>query len=263
MSAEVPAKHTPWTERDLLQAYADAWRQLGVEPSRFTLGVCWGQAAIETGIDGPGCFNWNVGNVMGEDPETGAYHVLHKAPECGVNPAAIPGATVLTSSQVACGPGMQPYLPPGGSRFRAYSDLAAGCRDKLRVLARLWPRALWILSRAQGPDDAVPYAQALVHGVGLPLDAASAVLTLRASSAGMVPAGMRRYMSADEGKYGQDIRWLAGKCMATTPEDAWPSYAPPDGFGVAWLTDPALDGPASPLRASPGEHTVRTDDVEL
>lgn len=264
MATEVPARRTPWTTPELLAALADGWRAFGIEPSRFTLAVGWGQGAIETGRGGTGCFNGNIGNVMGEDPETGCYHVLGKAPECAVNPYAIPGATVLTSPHVACAPGTSPYLPAGGSRFRAYADLRAGCRDKLRVLARLWPKAFRVLASAQGPEAAEPYARALLQGVGTPLTPELVVaLVLADTPIDRIPTGGRKYMTADPVKYGGDMLSLSRECISRTPDASWPPPAAMQPITVEILADLSLDAPATPLRAGEGEHTVKLEEPEL
>lgn len=257
MSVELPAVRTPWTTASLLHDYAAAWRFFGIEPSRITLAICWGQAAIETGRGGYGCFNGNIGNVMGEAPETGAFHVLKKAPECSVNPYAIPGATVLTSSHVVCAPGMSPYLPAGGSRFRAYPDVATGCRDKIRVVARLWPRAVAILAAATDTIAALEYAMALIRGVGNPLtpDEASFVLA-GAYELGAIPTGTRKYMTAAPNDYAKSIQDLAVECLRTTPPGAWPPVMPAMPITVEKLADLSLTSPATLLRAGEGEHTL-------
>jgi len=264
MATEVPAKRTPWTTPQLLSALASAWRSFGIEPSRFTLSIGWGQGAIETGRGGFGCFNDNIGNVMGADPETGNYHVLGKAPECAVDPYSIPGATVLTSSHVACAPGTSPYLPAGGSKFRAYVDLEAGCRDKLRVIARLWPKAFMILSRASGPESAEAFAHALIQGVTIPLSPEMVVaLVLANAPLDAVPIGGRKYMTAYPVKYGSDMRSLSKECVEHTPEPSWPPPAEVKTISVELLSDLSIDAPATPLRAGEGEHSVEPMEIEF
>lgn len=251
--AEVPARRTRWTRQEILAAYAAAWRELvGGEPSRACLALLWAQASLETGRGGdPGCFNWNVGNIMAFDGYDGAFHVLLVAPECfaeGKVPAGwreIPAS----STSIACS-GKVPAVPAQGSRFRAYGSLAEGCRDKVRVLDRQWPRAIVALAAAQGPADADAFVAGLI--------------------------GPPRYFTASSSSYAGQLRSLASECLRATPENEWPTR--PDTLPSPPLEMPApaeavptrpeplsrLDtGAATPLRAGEAVHTVPTEDPEL
>ena len=138
---QVEKINTKWTLEGLVSAFYEACinANLGI-PSPEALATLAAQSTIECGHGGPGCWNYNVSNIMGVSPE-GLYHVL-KAPECA-KPENVPkGATVLSSTNVACPPGHVAYIPPGGSKFRAYSSLANGCTDKIETLKRIWPVAI-------------------------------------------------------------------------------------------------------------------------
>lgn len=201
IGVEVEARRTPWTRRGLLHAYVAAFRTVtGLEPSRRTLAIAFGQSTLECGHDGAGCRGFNVSNIMGVDPETGCFHVLHKAPECAVDPHTIPGATPLTSSHVVCAPGQSAYLPAGGSRFRSYPNVEAGCRDKLRVVAELWPEAFLALVAG----DVRGYVVGLWNGVD-----------------------GRDYATADKGKYLSDVSWLADDLFASATAFEWPQITTP------------------------------------
>lgn len=222
--SEVPVKRTPWTTPELLAAYATAWRVVvGTEPSRAALACLWGQACLECGRGGKSCFGWNVGNIMALGAYAGEYHVLRGAPECG-DPDNLPkGATRLTHSHVACAPGKVPYLPAGGSRFRAYVSLVAGCMDKLRLYERQWPKALAALVAAQSPADAA----AFVDGLLTP----------------------RRYFTADAAKYLWDVRSLAAECLRTTREEDWPGAAPVPSDAPDTLRDSPTGKSSEQIRA--------------
>ncbi len=214
---EVPAKRTPWTTRDLLAAYADAWRAIvGGEPSRNALALLWAQASLECGRDGrPGAFNHNVGNLMAFSSWQSTYHVLRGAPECypaGKVPAGwreIPAS----ATSIAIPPGYVAALPLNGSRFRAYASLLDGCTDKLRVLSRQWPRAVAALASASGPEDAPAFVAGLV--------------------------GPPRYFTASATSYAATLRSLATECLRTVGESAWPS--PVSDYGPEIDTSPPLD----------------------
>lgn len=152
MSAEVTVMQTPWSVPELIESLDHAWSAVGLGDAPWqALAALAAQATIETGRNGASCYRHNISNIMGESPE-GMFHVLHKAPECAL-PDHIPaGATVLTSSNVACGPDRVPYLPKGGSKFRAYSSLLLGCEDKVMVLLRIWPKAVAALRRGGDLD---------------------------------------------------------------------------------------------------------------
>lgn len=141
---EVAKKVTRWTPQELLAALGRAAAPLGLPPE--SIAILAAQATLETGRGGTGCYNFNISNIMGAGPD-GSYHVLTKAPECA-SPDKVPaGATVLSSTNVVCGPGKVAYLPPGGSKFRAYKSLDEGCDDKIKVLGRTWPAAVSALGR--------------------------------------------------------------------------------------------------------------------
>lgn len=207
--SEVPVKRTPWTTRELLAAYAEAWRTIvGGEPSRACLALLWAQASLECGRDGKSAYGNNPGNIMAFASWAGDYHVLRGAPECGV-PGKLPaGATQIdpAATSIKCGPGLVPYLPAGGSRFRAYPTLLSGCTDKIRVVDRQWPRAIVALSTAIGPDAATAFVE-----------------------------GLKGYFTASPTAYASTLRSLAAECLRTTREDDWPapglSPQPTEGNG--------------------------------
>lgn len=213
---EVPATRTPWSNAALVASMATAWRMVfGEEPGRSTLAKLWAQSALET-KRGASCWGNNPSNIMGADPETGCYHVLGKAPECAVDPYAIPGATPLASSHVVCAPGTSPYLPAGGSRFRAYPSLVRGCIDKIRVLLALWPEA----AEALRAGTVAAFVSGLIRGV---------------DDKGNLPAPGRtgrRYMTADPPSYEESMESLVAEILRTLAETDWPK--PPI---------PAADGP--------------------
>jgi hypothetical protein len=214
---EVPIKRTAWTNAGLLEAYATAWAiVIGGEAPRHALALLWAQACIECGHEGyPGCFNWNVGNLMHFDPREGSYHVLHGAPECGT-PGALPAGAIQiapSATSIKCAPGKVPYLPEKGSRFRAYASFVEGCTDKLRVLDRQWPRAIVALQTATDLTAAGRFVSGLV--------------------------GPPRYMTASEVSYGASLRSLMADCLKKTAEQDWPrARSIPD-------TDPAPAPPDS------------------
>lgn len=145
--SQVPSTRTPWELDELLGSLDRAY--LAIVGSYVTvegLAALAAQATLETGRGGKSCYNHNVSNIMGVSPE-GTFHVLRSAPECAPRDKVPAGATILEHTNVACPPGSVAYLPPGGSRFRAYSTLELACEDKLAVLLSLWPRAVEALGR--------------------------------------------------------------------------------------------------------------------
>lgn len=162
MMTEIEKRVTRWTPNELLAALARATSALTIHPE--SIAVLAAQATLETGRGGTGCYNWNVSNIMGAGPD-GLYHVLTKAPECARADRVPAGAVIVLSTNVVCGPGLVAYLPPGGSKFRAYKSLDEGCADKLQVLGRVWPGALSALGRKAGLDAMV---SAFVDGLMAP-----------------------------------------------------------------------------------------------
>ena len=266
---EVPARLTPWQRRELLAAYAEAWLEvMRVPASRACLAILWAQSTVECGHDGrPGCFNWNVSNIMAfEKAWSGDYHVLRGAPECG-DPDNLPaGAYIPSTTNIVCPYDKIPYLPMNGSRFRAYPDLHTACVDKVRVLDRIWPRAIVALSHAKSPAD----VEAVVMGL----------------------IGPPRYFTAASLTYGNGLRLLCKTCLETTPEAHWPigpsdlpSTLPAPPPEVAPVTRPQTPTSRSsqripavdaPILEHPrdgrtqalfshveGEHTVEPEDPEL
>jgi hypothetical protein len=246
--SQVQARRTPWTTRALLAAYADAWRTvLSGEASPFALALLWAQATLECGRGGQSCWGNNTGNIMSAALWQGDYHVLRNAPEC-YDPDKLPaGATLLEKTNIACPPGKVAAIPPGGSRFRAYPTLLDGCTDKLRVLARQWPRAIAALKAAAVPDDADAFVLGLV--------------------------GPPRYFTASSASYARQLKSLSAECMRATPASDWPPAptdaidtlpAPPSTVTTPPETPSAI-GAATLLRAGEGEHTpihLRDDDAE-
>jgi hypothetical protein len=261
---EVPVQRTRWTNASLLAAYALALRAHGIEPTREALACLWAQSSLECGRDGQSCWNWNVSNIMHFAPRQGRYHILGGAPECAP-PDRIPaGATRLDPSKtsVKCAPGHVPYIPAGGSRFRAYATLAEGCVDKVATLAARWPQALAALAEATGGSvDNV--AARFVTGLVTP-----------------------RYFTASVPSYLSILQSLARECIRTVREEDWPpqrdTIPAPAGMEDTQPQTPTskssqrlqavrepiathADRAATPLRAGEGEHTpahLRDDDLE-
>lgn len=236
MATEVQVKGTPYTRRELLAALARAWRVVvGGEIPRFALALLCGQVTIETGWDGRYCWNHNVSNIMGTSPE-GLFHVLHKAPECSHNPHAIPGATVLETSNVVCAPGQSAYLPAGGSKFRAYTSLDRACVDKLEVQLEIWPKAILALAGATSLDAVTGFvAGLLVDGVG----------------------NRRLYMTADPVKYRADVKDIAGTFIKTTSLEDWniPEEDPdtiPDGVAAKTQSSQRIKAMKTPIDPGTG-----------
>lgn len=149
---QVDKRVTRWTVQDLLEAYDRAFSacKLG-DAQAGALATLAAQSTLECGRGGPGCYNYNVSNIMGSSP-AGLYHVL-QSPECAPSDKVPAGALRVTTS-IACPPGMVAYVPAGGSRFRAYLSLDDGCVDKIATLGKTWPRALEVLV-AGGDVDTV------------------------------------------------------------------------------------------------------------
>ena len=208
----VARTRTPWTTRDLLAAYATAWREVIVtEPSRAALAILWGQASLECGRNGASCWNHNVGNVRAGEVEP--HFLLPGAYEFG--PFVPPGATQIpTPPGAAQPPGTVCYLLPArAQRFRAYASLSEGCAGKLGLLLRRWPAAVEALRDATGPEAAVQYVQ-----------------------------GLRGYFTGDATAYAASVRSLAAECLRG-PDDQWPRMdehgdaGPPDTLRSAHWTD--------------------------
>ena len=250
---EVERRLTPWTTREILAAYALAWRAVfGSWPSRAALALLWAQASLECGRGGrPGCFSWNVGNLMHFDGREGAYHILRGAPECFPAGKVPAGWTEIPASatSIACAPGKVPAIPNSGSRFRAYDSLFDGCVDKLRVIDRQWPRAIVALASATGPEAASAFVE-----------------------------GLKGYFTANAAAYAATLRSLASECLRTVADADWPHEDDdPDTLRDSptgkssqtmkavreQIADLSLDSPATLLRAGEGAHTVRVDDVDL
>jgi hypothetical protein len=200
--SEVPATRTPWATRDLLAAYAAAWRSIvGGELSREGLALLWGQACVECGRAGKSCYGWNVGNIMPGPSWQGDYHVLKSAPECYDADKIPQGATVLANTNIACAPGKIAAIPPGGSKFRAYASLLDGCADKLLRFKSQWPRALSALAKATSHTDADVFVAGLI--------------------------GPPRYFTASSTTYAHGVRLLAIECLKQTPDSEWPELPRP------------------------------------
>lgn len=147
MSAtQVERKNTRWTSEELMSTYAVAGQleNLGLL-SAEALSVLAAQSSLECGAGGVFCYNYNVSNIMGSSPE-GMFHVLKNAPECAPANQLPAGALIVTNSGIACPPGSVAYIPAKGSRFRAYSSLENGCRDKIVTLKKTWPQAVEALT---------------------------------------------------------------------------------------------------------------------
>ena len=253
---EVLVKRTMWTPRILLDAYATAWTiVVGGTAPRAALALLLGQASVECGRNGQSCWNHNVGNVMAFASWTGEAHTLGAAPECGV-PGALPaGARQLVSSNIGCAPGKVPYVPRGGSKFRAYDDFVEGCTDKLTVLQRQWPRSIVALAAATDASAATAFVD-----------------------------GLPGYFTADKVSYAASQRSLAAEFLRTVPEAEWPAErsladtdpAPPlDSSEPTWPgtptskssqrlkavrePQPTFDGPVG-IVVPEGEHTSNLDD---
>lgn len=200
--SEVAARRTPWVDRELLADYDAAWRAvIGPPLSRFGLALLHSQATLECGRGGTSCWNHNSGNIM-LGSWAGDYHVLRGAPEC-YDANHIPfGATVLKTTNIACGPGKIAAIPPGGSKFRAYPTLLEGCTDKIRMLDKRWPRAIVALAAAVGPGDADAFVAGLV--------------------------GPPRYFTASSLSYANMLRSLSTELLRKMTDSAWPPLpAPP------------------------------------
>jgi hypothetical protein len=217
VGTEVQIKRTRYTRRELLAAMNRAWHVVVGGPApRAALALLCGQVTLETGWDGESCWWHNVSNIMGESPE-GLYLVLGKAPECALDLSKIPGATPLATTNVVCAPGQSAYLPAGGSKFRAYSNLDRACVDKLQVLKAIWPKSMEALAAATSPSDAVVFVSGLVVGAD----------------------GKRRlYMTADPYHYAVSIKSIASTLIRTTVLTDWP-----DPWNIEGDPDTIPDGP--------------------
>lgn len=225
--SEVAATRTPWTPGGLLAAYAQAWRDvLGGEAPREALALLHAQATLECGHSGRSCWNHNVGNLMHFDARQGDWHRLNAAPECATPDRVPANAPVLSSTNIACAPGQVAYVPPGGSRFRAYGSFLEGCADKLRVLDARWPLA--VVALRAGAADAVAFV-----------------------------AGLKGYFTADAAAYARNVRLLAAECLRTTPDVDWPDGKP--------STIPPVDLPQPPntttLRTNAWGHAYRLTEI--
>lgn len=188
MPTAVEAKKTPWTLPALLAAYHRAAVLKNVALSDPAALVLAAQSTVECGQGGrAGCFNFNVSNIMGSSPE-GLYHVL-QAPECAPADKVPQGGTVLPTASVACPPGYVSYIPAGGSKFRAYNSLDAGCADKLATLQKTWPAAVKALELGGSLDT---IAQSYVRALTSP-----------------------RYFTADERAYAGSLQSVARSLSAT------------------------------------------------
>jgi hypothetical protein len=188
MPTAVEAKKTPWTLLDLIAAYraAAVYRNIGLTDTAAL--VLAAQSTVECGHGGrAGCFNFNVSNIMGSSPE-GLYHVL-QAPECAPTDKVPQGGTVLPTASVACPPGYVSYIPAGGSKFRAYTSLQAGCADKLATLQKTWPAAVKALELGGSLDT---IAQSYVRALSSP-----------------------RYFTADERAYAGSLQSVARTLSAS------------------------------------------------
>lgn len=219
--AEVPVRRTPWATRDLLAAYATAWRTvIGGELSHYALALLWGQASIECSRGGTSCYGFNVGNLMAGTLWQGDYHILRSAPECYDPDKVPPGAAVLLRTNIKCPPGKVAAIPPGGSRFRAYESLLEGCTDKIRAFAAIWPAAILALRDAETDADAATFIRALLSP---------------------------RYFTASEVTYLANVRSLAAECVSTVPAGDWPpppsSHPPPARTFDTQPTEGAAEGP--------------------
>lgn len=248
MSArQVASQRTTWELDALLGSLDRAWSAIVDTPLPAAgLAVLAAQATLETGRRGASCWNWNVSNIMGVSPE-GLFHVLRAAPECAPRHKVPEGATILTTTNVACPPGSVAYLPPGGSRFRAYSSLELGCEDKLAVLAALWPLAVEALGSGMAVEAT---ASAFVAGLKRPLVRGEYMTADAVSYARSVTSIAREYLSRAEAH----VRELddAGQACADEPtQPALPvptleAHAPVEGVVLEDFLTSLADEPSEP-----------------
>lgn len=182
MSIQIEKKNTKWTSEELMSTYAVAGQIEGLTLSAEALAVLGAQSSLECGAGGTYCYNYNVSNIMGTSPE-GMFHVLHNAPECAPLDRLPVGALIVQNTNISCPPGSVAYIPAKGSKFRAYSSLENGCKDKLVTLKKVWPAALSALTSGL---ELSAMCKAYVNGLLNP-----------------------RYFSADENVYLEKIETIA------------------------------------------------------
>lgn len=198
----VPRTHTGWTTRELLGAYARAWRRIHPDRpplSRGALAVLWAHACIEVGRRGASCWNNNPGNIRAiQRPIVVPVVLLPGAYEFAPSAAAVPrGARIIDPpAGSAPPPGSVCYLPAEADQtFRAFDTLEDGCAAKLELLRDRYPGADAALAAASGAAAARPYVADLARG---------------------------GYFKADPVVYSAGVLSLAAECLRETPADAWP-----------------------------------------
>lgn len=258
---KVPTTRTPVALEQLIPPLVRAfYAATGEMPEPVDVAIVFGKKVAENGWPGPNETTWcfNIGNVRGVSP-SGLYCVLKGAWELAraadVGRLLLAGYVVLDPPppQAKVTAGMVCVLPPPEKQgFRAYRNLDDACADYVRVLGTNFKRT-WQELRDHGTDPA------------------EFVDAMKAD----------RYFTGDVSAYKRNalagVSWALPKVAAllastaiVVGDDSEPDTLPDSPSGKSSQTLQAvrepiaiLDGPATPLRAGEGEHTVKPEDVEL
>lgn len=188
----------------------------------------WPHSKDKSGNPAQACWNLNIGNVRGRSRKgqytllTGAYEFMPIGQPLPAGARAIdppPGAAVP--------PGTYCYLPdPAKQEFRSYDTLYEACEEYIEVLGQHFKTTTRVLL------DPNTTPEAFVHAMK-----------------------GDRYFTGDEATYVRNVGWVT-KQLLPLAERLLARSATTIEVPAPFELLARFDGPATVLRAEPGEHTV-------
>lgn len=151
MPVEIPAKKTPASKEQVIQALWKAWMgYFGSVPKKESIWVMVAQWGLETGW-GASMWNWNFGNVKSKDGDGYDFQFFgcgEEVPLATANAWKAKDPALVTIKRVYEAKGKQMASvwvdpPHWVSRFRAFDDILEGATDYLALLVKrftlAWP----------------------------------------------------------------------------------------------------------------------------